>query len=72
MAPKPYIVYSRGRCKSVAPSHRMISTSNNERHPDYVPPGTITPTQAARATRGTPYKVASGVVTAPSLMRCAH
>ena len=32
--------------------------------PEYVPPGTATPSRAARATRATPKKVASSVVTA--------
>ena len=31
---------------------------------EYVPPGTATPSQAARATRDTPKKLAFGIVTA--------
>ncbi|XP_015055036.1 uncharacterized protein LOC107001556 [Solanum pennellii] len=64
MAPKPEIAYFRGRPKSVAPCCRMIRTSEDERDPEYVPPGTRTPTPAARATRVTPNKVDSYLVTA--------
>ena len=42
----------------------MIISSDDERDPEYVPPGTSTPSRAARAPRATPKKVASGVVTA--------
>ena len=64
MAPKLDIVYSRGRSKYVDPSQRLIGMSDDEQDLEYVPPGTQTPTPAARATRGTLKKVASGVVTA--------
>ena len=64
MAPKLDIVYSMGWSKSVAPSWRLIGSSDDERDPEYVPPGTYTPTPSAWATWGTPKKVAPGVVTA--------
>ena len=64
MAPKQDRIYARGRSKSVAPSARMIIGSDDERDPEYVPPGTATPSRAARAPRSTPKKVASGLVTA--------
>ena len=63
MAPKQDRTYARGRSKSVAPSARMIIGSDDERDPEYVPPGTSTPSHAARAPKATPKKVASGVVT---------
>ena len=64
MAPKQDRIYARGRSKSVAPSARMVIGSDDERDPEYVTPGTSTPSRAARAARATPKKVASGVVTA--------
>ena len=64
MAPKLDLVYSRGRSKFVAPSRRMVIGSDDNQDPEYVPPGTRTPTCAAMNTRGTPKKMASGVVTA--------
>ena len=64
MAPKQDRVYARGRSKFVAPSARLVIGSDDERDPEYVPPGTSTPSRAARAARATPKKVASGVVTA--------
>ena len=42
----------------------MVVGSDDERDPEYVPPGTSTPSRAARADRATPKKVAYGVVTA--------
>ena len=42
----------------------VIGSSEDERDPEYLSPGTQTPTRAARITKGTPKKVASGVVTA--------
>ena len=62
MAPKPNRVYARGRSKSVTPSARLVIGSDDERDPEYVPPGTSTPSRAACATRHTPKKVALGVV----------
>ena len=41
----------------------MVFGSYDERDPEYVAPGTSTPSHAARAPRATPKKVASGVVT---------
>ena len=64
MAPIQDRVYARGRSKSVAPSARMVIGSDDERDPEYVPPGTSTPSRAARAPRATPKKVASDIVTA--------
>ena len=64
MAPKQDRIYPRRRSNSVAPSARMIIGSDDERDPEYGPPGTSTPSRAARAPRATPKKVASGVVTA--------
>ena len=64
MAPKQDRTYARGRSKSVALSAHMIIGSDDERDPEYMPPGTSTPSTAARAPRATPKKVASGVVTA--------
>ena len=63
MAPKQDRAYARGRSKSVAPSTRLIIGSDDERDPEYVPPGTSAPSRAARAPRATPKTVASGVVT---------
>ena len=63
MAPKQDRIYARGRSKSVTPSHKVIG-SDDERDPEYVPPGTFTLSCAARAPRATPKKVASGIVTA--------
>ena len=64
MAPKQDRIYARGRSKSVAPSTRMVIGSDDERDPEYVPPGTSTPSRTARTPRDTPKKVASSVVTA--------
>jgi len=64
MAPKHDRTYARGRSKSVAPSERMIIGSDDKRDPEYVPPGTFTPSHAARAPRATPKKVAFCIVTA--------
>ena len=64
IAPKQDRIYARGQSKSVAPFARMVIGSDDERDPEYVPPGTSTPSRAARAPRATPKKVASGIVTA--------
>ena len=64
MAPKQDRIYARGRSKSVAPSASMVIGFDDERDPEYVPPGTSTPSLVARAARATPKTVASGVVTA--------
>ncbi|TMW83857.1 hypothetical protein EJD97_000592 [Solanum chilense] len=50
--------------QSIAPFTRLGIGSDDERDPEYVPPGTATPTRDARAARATPKKVASGIVTA--------
>ena len=41
----------------------MVIGSDNERDPEYVLPGTSTPSQDARAATATPKQVASGVAT---------
>ena len=64
MAPKQDRAYACGRSKSVATSARLIIGSDDEWDPEYVPPGTSAPSRAARAPRGTPKTVASGIVTA--------
>ena len=64
MASKQDRTYARGRSKSVASSARLIIGSDDERDPEYVPPGTSAPSRVARAPRDTPRTVASGVVTA--------
>ena len=62
MVPKQDRVYARGHSKSVAHSARLVIGSDDEHYLEYVPPGTATLAQAARTTRATPKKVASGVV----------
>ena len=64
MAPKQDRAYTRERSKSVALSARLIIGSDDERDPEYVPPGTSAPFHAAPAPKATPKTVASGVVTA--------
>ena len=64
MAPKQDRIYACGRSKSVARSARMVIGSDDERDPEYVPPGTSTPSRSAHAPRATPKKVESGLVTA--------
>ncbi|TMW96937.1 hypothetical protein EJD97_006518 [Solanum chilense] len=64
MAQKQDRVYARGRSKSVTLSARLVIGYDDEHDPEYVPQGTTTPSRDARATRPTPTKVASGVVTA--------
>ena len=64
MAPKQDQIYARGRSKSVAPSAHLVIGCDDERDPEYVPPGTSTQSRAALAARATPKKVASGEVTA--------
>ena len=54
MASKQDRIYARGRSKSVAPSARLVIGSDDERDPEYVPPGTSTPARAARTPRATP------------------
>ena len=63
MAPKQDRIYARGRSNSVTASSRMIIGFDDERDPKYVPPGTYTPSSAARAPRAPPKKLVSGVVT---------
>ena len=53
MAPKQDRTYARGRSKSVAPSARLIIGFDDERDPEYVPPGTSAPSRVARAPRAT-------------------
>ena len=54
MAPKQDRIYARGRSKSVAPSASMVIGFDDERDPEYVPPGTSTSSRVARAPRATP------------------
>ena len=63
MAHKQDRIYAHVRSKSVASSARMVIGSDDERDPEYVPPGTSTLSRASRATRATPKKVASSIVT---------
>ena len=62
-APKQDRVYACGRSKFVAPSARLVIGSYDEHDSDYVPPGTTTLVRVAHATRATPKKLVSGVVT---------
>ena len=64
MAPKDDRTYAREQLKSVALSARLIIGSDDERDPEYVPPGTSASSRAARAPKATPKTMASGVVTA--------
>ena len=64
MEPKQDRVYARGQSKFVAPSAHLDIGSEDERDPEYVPPGTATPSRVVCATRVAPKKVASDVVTA--------
>ena len=64
MAPKQDRTYASGQSKSITPYACLIIGSDDERDPEYVPPGTSAPSRAARAPRATPKKVASGIVTA--------
>ena len=63
MEPNQDRVYLCGRSKSVTPFARLFISSDDERDPEYVPPGTSIPSRAARATRATPKKLAFGIVT---------
>ena len=63
MAPREDRVYARGRSKFVAPSARLVIRLDDKHDPEYMPPGTATPSRVARATRANPKKVAPGVVT---------
>ncbi|XP_069151566.1 uncharacterized protein [Solanum lycopersicum] len=47
MAPKQDRTYARGRSKSVAPSARLVIGSDDERDPEYMPPGTSAPSRSA-------------------------
>lgn len=64
MALNTYVVYSRGRSKSVALSRQLIGKSDDENDPEYMPSCTRTPTPAVRDTRGTPTKVGLSLITA--------
>ena len=64
MAQKQDRIYARGQSKSITPSARLVIGSDDERDPEYVPPGSSTHSHASRAPKATPKKVASGVVTA--------
>ena len=64
MAPKQDRVYARGRSKSFALSAYLVIGSDDERDPEYMPPGTSTPSRVARAARATVKKVESSIVIA--------
>ena len=64
VAAKLHRVNTQGCSNSVAPFGRVVIVSYDERDPEYVPPGTVTPARAARTTRHTPLKVEIGLVTA--------
>ena len=64
MALKQDRIYACGQSKSVASSACMVIGTDDERDPEYVPPGTSTPSRAGCAPRATPKKVAYSVVTA--------
>ena len=57
MAPKQDRVYARGQSKSVTPSARLVICFYDESDPEYVPPGTSTPSRGARAAIVKPKKV---------------
>ena len=54
MEPKKDRTYARGRSKSVAPCARLIIRSDDERDPEYMPPGTSAPSRATRAPKPHP------------------
>ena len=64
MAPKQDRVYARECSKSVAQYVQLVIGFDDEHDTEYMPPSTATQSRAARATRATPKKVASDVVTA--------
>ena len=49
MVPKQDRIYERGRSKSVAPSAHMVIGSDDERDPEYMPPGTSAPSRSTHA-----------------------
>ena len=55
-------MYARGCSKSVALSARLVIGSDDEHDPEYVLPGTATPSRAARATKAMSEEVAPSVV----------
>ena len=63
MAPKKYLVYSRGPSKCVVPSHRLVISSDVDNDLEYMSPSTQTPTRASRTTRGMTMKVELDLVT---------
>ena len=62
MAPKQDRIYARGQSKSVAPSARMVIGSDDEREPEYLPPGTSTPSSFVDDPEGVPVSVRSSSV----------
>ena len=64
MAPKQDRVYTHGHSNYVALSACLVIGSDDEDDPEYAPTDITTPSRAAPATRATPKKVASGIVTA--------
>lgn len=57
MDPTQDIFYLRRKFKSVSPSRRIVSNSDNEQDLEYVPPGATNPTPSVGITRGTAQKV---------------
>ena len=49
MAPKQDQIYTCRQLKSIAPSAHMVIAFDDEHDLEYVPPGTSTPSRAARA-----------------------
>ena len=64
VAPIQDRVYARGYSKFVAVFAHLVIGTDDECDLEYVPPSTATPSQATRAARDTPKKVATCVVTA--------
>ena len=64
MAPNIDHVYARGRSLSITLFSRLVSCSDDELDPEYVPLGTVTPVRAAHTTRANITKVGPCVIAA--------
>ena len=71
MAPKLESVYTRRLLKFIAPSAWLVIRSDDERDPEYVPPGTITNAWAARTINPPPRRWRPGSHCLP-VWRGAH